>query len=424
MKVLWVTAQIITLVAGDLNMKASGFGGWIMNMLEQLKLEHDIQLGVAIVSSKVQVIVESEHEGIKCYIAPDCGNKGISEENRNSIIEMFNPDIIHVEGNEFGIHNSFVKCGNKPVLLSLQGILSGYEPYQYGEIPISDYLFNPKSGKMISSWVLLLRKHLLFNKRIEVENDTIRCAKYISGRTFWDRAHSYWINSNAKYYSCNRILRDIFYLNHWNIKKIERYSIFVGNGYSPLKGLHFVIEAAALLKGEYPSLRVYVAGNNPIATENRKGIHKYGYSRYLLQQIKKYGLEENFVFTGSLLGDDMVKLMLKCNAYCLPSLIENSPNTLGEAMMLGMPCISAYTGGASEMATDEECLFYRANDPSILAWQAKRIFENDDFAITMGEKASCHARKTHDPLTNKNALINVYKEIFKEYYGAINEANN
>lgn len=174
MKIMWVTAQVLPLVADDLKIKKNGFGGWVMNMLNELKNEDDIELSVVMVSNKVTSILKTTHEKIICYVAPEHLTKDISELDRDSIVTDFSPDIIHIEGNEFGIHNSFSKIKNIPVLLSLQGILSGYEQYQYGEIPIVDYMFSPKSGNMISSWILYFRKHLLFDKRISIEEESIK----------------------------------------------------------------------------------------------------------------------------------------------------------------------------------------------------------------------------------------------------------
>ena len=200
MKVLWVTSQILPLVANELNIKKSGFGGWVMNMLGELKKVKEVELAVVMVSNRVSSIFKSVQDGIVCYVAPEKGIKNINEIDRDSIISDYMPDLIHIEGNEFGIHNSFSKIKSLPVLLSLQGILSGYEQYQYGELPIADYMFSLKSGNMLTAWILYLRKHILFNKRIGMEEETIKNVKYISGRTFWDKAHSYWINPNAIYF--------------------------------------------------------------------------------------------------------------------------------------------------------------------------------------------------------------------------------
>lgn len=415
MRVLFVTSRVLPLVADDLAEKKSGFGGWTMNMLNQLKYVDDLQLAVAMCSKNVNKIYKKSCDNIFCYVAPDNSDKSMDETSRDYIIDDFKPDIIHIEGNEFPIQNIFSKIKQIPVLVSLQGILSGYEPYQYGQLPISDYLFSIKKHNLITAWVLYFRKHLRFDKRISTETDTIKNAQYLTGRTFWDRAHSYWINPSAEYFVCNRILRSEFYEEKWDSENYSKYTIYVGNGYSPHKGLHNVLEAVALLKKEFPDVRVNVSGLSPIVKTKSISIKKFGYSRLIERIIKKYALEKNVVFTGALSGKEMIEYMKKTNVYVLPSLIENSPNTLGEAMILGVPCVSAYTGGAPEMAIDEkECLFYRANDPKLLAWQIRRIFINEEFAKNIGEAARCHAKITHDPVSNRDALVNIYKKILEK----------
>lgn len=415
MRILFVTSQVLPLVADDIGEKKSGFGGWIMNMLNQLKNIDDIQLAVAMCSKKINKMFEKNCEGINCYVAPDNGDRSMDENSRNYIVDAFKPDIVHIEGNEFPIHNIFSKVKQIPTLLSLQGILSGYEPYQYGQLPIADFLFSPKRHNVISSWVLYFRKHLLFDKRVLMETDTIKNAQFLTGRTFWDRAHSYWINPDAKYFVCNRILRPEFYEEIWDSENYKKHTIYVGNGYSPLKGIHNVLEAVALLKKEFPDIKVCVSGLSPIVKGKRLNIRKFGYSNLIEKIIKKHNIQENVVFTGSLNGKEMIEYMKKSNVYVLPSLIENSPNTLGEAMILGMPCVSAYTGGASEMAIDEkECLFYRANDPKLLAWQIRRVFTDNELAKNIGGAARLHAKVTHDPLLNRDALINIYKKILEK----------
>ena len=412
MRVLWVTAQTLPLVARELGARTSGFGGWVMNMLNQLKEVEEIELGVAMVSASVNKLCVFMEDGIECYVAPDKGTKSISESDRNLIVERFHPDLIHIEGNEFQIHCSFSRITDIPVLLSLQGILSGYEQYQYGELPMCDYMINPRQHNFLMAWILYFKKHIRFKSRLMFEDETIRNVKYISGRTFWDRAHSYWMNPKAEYFTCNRILRNSFYKFQWDVNDYEKYSIFVGNGYSPLKGLHFVIDAVALLAREYPTVKVYVAGDSPIENEKKNFFRRYGYGHFIQKKIEKNGLERNVIFTNSLNEDEMVSRMRRCNVYVLPSLIENSPNTLGEAMMLGLPCVSAYTGGASEMAIDgEECLFYRANDPQLLAWQVKKVFNDRERAKRMGERARLHAKTTHDPIKNRDMLLSAYRSI-------------
>lgn len=326
MKVLWVTAQVLPYVGEVLEVKTSGFGGWVTNMIEQLRCIPDLTIGIAMVSEKVTDIVDHNVDSnLTCYVAPSLPNKTIAIDDMNAIIQRFQPDIIHIEGNEYGIHNCFSRVNTIPVLVSLQGILSGYEPYQYGELPIADNLFTVKNKMMISSWILYFRKKKRFDSRVSIETQTIKNARYLMGRTYWDRAHSYWINPRARYFSCNRILRPDFYDKSWTINNVERHSIFIGNGYSPLKGLHFALKAVALLKNEFPDVKIYCTGESPIE-KSKKSIKYFGYSKIVSNIISKYNLKDNVEFLGPQLADNMINRMLLSNVYVLPSLIENSPS--------------------------------------------------------------------------------------------------
>ncbi|MBK9669194.1 MAG: glycosyltransferase family 4 protein [Thermomonas sp.] len=119
-------------------------------------------------------------------------------------------------------------------------------------------------------------------------------------------------------------------------------------------------------------------------------------------------------FTGLLDAQGMADRMARCHVYAMTSLIENSPNTWGEAMMLGMPCVSAYAGGTAGMAREEaEALFYRAEDPVALAYQIKRLFDSDALCERLGEAAHLRALQTHDAEANLQDLLDAYKVILQ-----------
>ena len=55
----------------------------------------------------------------------------------------------------------------------------------------------------------------------------------------------------------------------------------------------------------------------------------------------------------------MRQAYLEADVFLLPSQSENSPNSLGEAMLLGLPCVASNAGGIPDMLADgQEGLLY------------------------------------------------------------------
>jgi glycosyltransferase involved in cell wall biosynthesis len=292
----------------------------------------------------------------------------------------------------------------------MQGIINGYEPYEYGQINLLKSLFCLTPAKFIFALAMIVNKQLRFNPRLSIERDTIAKAKNILGRTSWDRAHSYALNSSAPYFSCNRILREPFYENRWNNARFADLSIFAGNVGSPRKGTHFLLRAVSLLVSEFPNIKLRIAGESPEAGSIKDWKKYIGYPAYIRRLISELKLERHVEFLGVLSAEEMAEQMSETSVFVLSSIIENSPNTLGEAMILGMPCVAAYSGGVGDMAVDyKEALFYRANDPQVLAYKIKTLFSDSDFATRLGKAARVKALATHDPESNKNKLLAAYK---------------
>ena len=167
-----------------------------------------------------------------------------------------------------------------------------------------------------------------------------------------------------------------------------------------------VIEAVRLLRPAYPDLRLYVAGESPAALPARSPKRYIGYPAYVLDLIRRHGLQDCVTFTGLLDAEGMARRMEQSNVFVLSSIIENSPNTLGEAMMVGTPSVSAYTGGVPSMAADEvDVLMYRPDDPAMLAMQIKRLFDDPALCKRLSTAARKRARQTHDPEANVQALV-------------------
>ena len=419
MKVLWTVNLIPAAVSVKLGKTSEVLGGWVESMAAKLSENNDIELGIVCKCEENLNFCEVI-DGITYFSLYYTSSTSLSElESKcNEIVTKFNPDIVNIEGTEF-LHARAMQLSAKnhniPAVVSLQGILNGQYAYQCGQLPVDDMMFSKSLTNIFSAWIMHLRKTRWYKPRMKPEKEIIENADYILGRTTWDRAHSYAINPNAKYYPCSRILRAPFYEEKWSLEKTERHSIYVGNGYNALKGAHFVVMALPYLIREYPDVKVYIAGYKPFQENDKRSVLKKGYAAYLKKLIYDLGVQDHIEFTGPLKAPQVAQMLSKVNAYVLCSTIENSPNTLGEAMMVGTPCVSAYVGGVSDMAEDgKEALFYRNDDPKLLAWNLKRIFDSDELALSLSEAGKKKARITHDPERNAQLLIDAYTDVLKE----------
>jgi glycosyltransferase involved in cell wall biosynthesis len=274
-------------------------------------------------------------------------------------------------------------------------------------------MLNPLRPKTALTAVALTANFVFrFLPRLKAERETICLADHIMGRTNWDRAQAWSINPRAAYHQCNRILRGAFCVAAWQPSAHEPCSIFVGNSASPLKGTHVLLEAIHLLQPHYPGLKLYVAGESPLGLPLTSVKRHFGYPGYVNSLIRRYRLQDSVKFTGLLSEQAMAERMERSHVFVLSSLIENSPNTLGEAMMVGAPVVTAFVGGVPSMASDEvDVLMYRAEDPTMLAMQIKRLFDDPALCARLSASARKRARQTHDPDTNVHALVAAYDRI-------------
>ena len=152
------------------------------------------------------------------------------------------------------------------------------------------------------------------------------------------------------------------------------------------------------------------------------------YGRYLRKLLKEGHLENKVHFLGRLSAQQMKEQYLKSHLFVCPSSIENSPNSLGEAMLLGMPCVSAEVGGIASIFTGgEDGILYpgfviKNNDCDFNDEALENISKSlADACIQMWsdpvkEQDYCinarkHAEKNHDPEQNYKKMVEIYAKI-------------
>jgi len=421
MRILWITNQATPLIASKIGINIGHGGGWLVELSRQLSANHDIELCIAFPISKSKKLLKGIVDNIHYYAVPFKKDKTKFHSSDvgkfEAIIREFQPDIIHIWGTEY-IHSycAMLACKNFNLLentvVSIQGLVSIYEKHFYGFIEKKHV--NKFTIKELIKRNNLVKQKKDFVKRGKYEIETLRMARHVIGRTDWDKACSTQINPHVRYHFCNETLRKQFYNKKWDLEKCERHSIFVSQSQYPIKGLHIVLEALPTILERYPDTVVYTTGKNRLDRSIKSILKEGTYDKYLKSLIRKYSLENHIVFLGDLNENEMCDRFCKSHVLVSASSIENSPNSVGEAMLLGVPVVASDVGGVKNMLTHgEEGYVYQADAPYMLAYYVCRIFEDDKIALKFSRNARKHAQKTHDRKENLANLLMIYREIGK-----------
>ena len=305
----------------------------------------------------------------------------------------------------------------KPASYTLQGILSNYYKDAYAGMEMKDVIRTYSLRDVVRhSGIIWDRKKEI--KRSGYEKEMLKGIQYIGGRTTWDKVSSLAVNPEAKYIYAPELIRPEFYQStRWNVNNIERHRIFMHQGFKPIKGLHIVLDAMKVLKKKYPDVELYMSGRNVMKNSTiKEKLLQPGYVKYLFEKIQANDLQDCIHFTGILDAEQIVSELKKSNVMVLPSAIENSPNSLCEAQLVGIPCVASFVGGVPEMLRDgKDGYLYTFNEPLMLAEYISRIFDSDSLAeqFSMSSYEWIRSRQGENDVVNKT--INNYKTIIDDW---------
>lgn len=393
-------------------------GGWISSLEKEIKKNNDIKLGICFYSRNEKQARKDEQNGTIYYIQPRppktlyynlitiLGKDRESSELHEKIaipplleiVKDFNPDIIHVFGSE-NIYGLLAKYVDIPLILHIQGILSpSFNAFLPPFISWKDYI-----GQSNSFFVKfrLLSEKVSWRRNGLTERRMFKYVKYFMGRTEWDRRLLSLFNSQARYYHCDEMLRDAFY--QLNIKRtIPEKPVFVTTISSQLyKGFDVVLKTAKLLK---EVLRVdfewKIYGDiSPLFIEKKLKInHK----------------DVNITLMGVASAEKIKDALLTSTAYVHTSYIDNSPNSLCEASLLGVTSISTNVGGISSLIEDGKTGFLvPANDPYQMAYLMKYIIDHKERNLEIGSVAYKVAMERHDRKKILERVVEIYNDVIE-----------
>jgi len=376
MKIAWLCPYPVPFLGDLLEWKIHRTGAhpcsWIINLSKALVQMPDVELHLLTLNpwiSRTQVVkkdgmvihiikngVPFLHKGWPAWFPLDTLS-GYRMESVNLCRELrkISPDIVHAHGTEQGYAITAMRSG-LPYLTSIQGIIEEFDK--------TDPCLHYKLMKPREKWA-------------------VRNSKYFTCRTHFDTGFVRKLNPVAKIFDIPEAMGFVFFGGQWDDPPENRV-LHVGGG-SSRKGLHELIEAMGAAVKQIPEASIDAVGS---CSPDRQ--------KFLEGKAQSAGVKIRF--HGFRNATEIAALHRQCSLFVLCSSNENSPNTLAEAMVSGMPVVAYNVGGVSSMFVDGESgALIQPNDTEALASAIAELLSDKEKATKLGVAAAEFARTRNHP---------------------------
>ena len=420
MKLLWFT-NTPSMATEKLTGTFGIGGGWLESLEKHFRKETNIELAVAFYWEGVDTLDRFTDDGRLYYAIPSPFTGGKVERYKRrakgmieppevvaqfeKVVQDFQPDMIHVFGTEkaFGLIAPRVEA---PTAIWIQGNLTVYSHKWFSGISREEVRKLTPKGDKLKATDFESRYKQDYNGAIR-EQEIFNGCKYFTGRTDWDRRITSVLSPDAQYFTCDEILRDIFYQADWkphtNREGLRLMTTIQGNLY---KGLETLLESSKFLHQQLNGkFRWRVAG---IGEDSR-----------LVQLMeKKCQLRHQDIgveLMGRVSGETLVEELLEADIFVHPSHIDNSPNSVCEAMLVGTPVVATYAGGTpSLLENNQEGLMVQDGDPYSLAGAILDLHQNPEITLQLARAAKERAIERQNPVRIVHSLLEIYQQILTQ----------
>jgi len=170
----------------------------------------------------------------------------------------------------------------------------------------------------------------------------------------------------------------------------------------PDKGIHVVIQAAALLVKQGYFFQIIFVGDWLVPT----------YKNYCLNLIEEFNLQHNVVFAGVVTGRKKIDILHRADIVVFtPIKPEGMPWVVLEAMAASKPVIGTPQGAMTEMIQHEATgLLIQTDNPQELSEAISRFIENPQLKQLMGENARKKIEEHYSITVAHQKLCSVLQE--------------
>jgi teichuronic acid biosynthesis glycosyltransferase TuaC len=193
-----------------------------------------------------------------------------------------------------------------------------------------------------------------------------------------------------------------------NLPEPARIIVFTGRCEKD-KGVEELVEAFGMITTEEASAALLFVGDGGARNE-------------LETRARREPWGSRVWFAGQV-GREKVRLYLQAaDVFVLPSHGEGMPNSLLEAMAVGLPCVATRVGGAPEAIEDNRNgLLIPAKSAGAIAAALRKVLHAPGFAEQLGTAATRTIRERFSWSANAERHLAIYEEVIRNFH---NHANN
>ncbi len=292
-------------------------------------------------------------------------------------------DLIHVHGTEHQYEHSVAGL-RIPVIISIQGIL-----YEYLKV------LKPAINARFISWGI----GSIYEKRGITKNVNF------SGRTDWDYNSIKHLQPHLRYFKIWEMLREQFYEAagsfDYKINFLGKNLLFVG-GTNDIKGIREALVVMDKLIPQFSYVKMRIAG-----TVDKSVIERIISKESLIRIKPTIHLE----FTGHLNETDLIRYMKDSFILFHPSWIDNSPNSICEAQMIGLPVLATDVGGVDSLINHEDNGLLCELDAREMLKQILNLSKNSELYKKLSVNSSQMATQRHDRNSIAQSWLKAYHSI-------------
>ena len=166
-----------------------------------------------------------------------------------------------------------------------------------------------------------------------------------------------------------------------------------------LKGNGIILETARILKEMGVRFEWRVSGDKNIFAlfERTTGIRASNVGITLLGYIDVEQVRQE---------------LLDAEMYILPSIMDNSPNSLCEAQLVGTPVIASYVGGIPQMVENNKTgILYPYNEPYSLAFKILDLHNSPETLMDLSANEIEMSHRRHNPVLLAKRIQEIYSDV-------------